>query len=186
MVRVGRKFHRLLFSRLTRLGRKYLLLKIISGWQNFIFDQFHSVRDSGLLCQNVGRCEGNPRQTDCVDFPLQIKSRNEVIKALKARDLLIEKSSRETARLNSIIEEKDQIIFKREQSISIRDKWLEQLSIESQFKDSIIGKNLSEGRCWIDGASAYKTLNRLTSDFFNSLLIAATCLPPYNITLSLP
>ena len=140
MVRVGRKFHRLLFSRLTRLGRKYLLLKIISGWQNFIFDQFHSVRDSGLLCQNVGRCEGNPRQTDCVDFPLQIKSRNEVIKALKARDLLIEKSSRETARLNSIIEEKDQIIFKREQSISIRDKWLEQLSIESQFKDSIIGK----------------------------------------------
>ena len=57
---------------------------------------------------------------------------------IRAKEEAIKLHEDEALRLKKLVEEKDEAIFLREQAISIRDKWLEQLSMENQIKANII------------------------------------------------
>ncbi len=136
------KMRMLLSSRLKRFGRKYLLLDFLGLWQDFVAECVH--RKGGL--QRTLSLQHRTNENILQD--VSTASLSDVIDSVKTKDCslegrdLIEGHDQEVARLKRIIDDKDKTIFQREQSISIRDKWLEQLSIESQVKDVYICKGL--------------------------------------------
>jgi hypothetical protein len=145
---ICRKFMIELRSRLTAVRARFLLSVMLDRWCDFMSSSqiisscsrrniFHD--DFSLTIANFGVKDVNPGHLN-QDSPNLINDWNGYIKALKARDMIIEMQESHLMQLKALLEEKETALYQREQSIAIRDKWLEQLSIENQVKDSLFSQ----------------------------------------------